>query len=136
MLTPMHVVMETLVELQKVEFGPDAESSTAKAAIEKLRAQVPPQIIGHYDRLRARGKKGLALVRDNKVCTECHVGIPVGTYLVVLKGLDLQLCGNCGRYLYVIAPPPGPDPDAGPAPELPKPKRGRKPKKKLEENAG
>ena len=128
----MHAVMEALVELQKVEFGPAPESSTAKAAAEKLRAKVPPQILGHYDRLRARGKKGLALVRDNKVCAECHVGIPIGTVITVMKGLDLQLCGNCGRYLFVEDKPVEPPPP--PAAEVPKAKRGRKPKKKPEEN--
>ena len=132
----MHVVMQVLAELQKIEFGRDSGSSTCKAAAEKLRAQVPPQILGHYDRLRARGKKGLALVRENKVCAECHVGIPIGTFLTIVKGDDIQLCGNCGRYLYVeekpVEPPPAP-PKVEPA--APKAKRGRKPKKKPEDNA-
>ena len=135
MFSPMHVVMEVLVALQKVEFGPSPESVTAKAEIEKLRGQVPPPILGHYDRLHVRGKKALALVRENRVCGECHVAIPVGTYLTVLKGLDLQLCGNCGRYLYTETPPAAPAPDAASVPAPPKAKRGRKPKKKTEENA-
>ena len=124
--------MEALVELQKVEFGPNPESSTAKAAAEKLRAKVPLQILGHYDRLRARGKKGLALIRDKKGCGECHVGIPIGTVITVMKGLDLQLCGNCGRYLYVEDQPVVPEPP--PAPVVAKAKRGRKPKQKPPED--
>lgn len=132
----MHVVMHALVELQKLEFGPDPDSSFSKAEAEKLRLQVPPQILGHYDRLRARGKKGLALVRDNKVCAECHMGIPIGTVITIMKGIDIQLCGNCGRYLYVEEKPPIPAPQPamdGAAPV--KSRRGRKPKKKLEEGA-
>jgi predicted nucleic acid-binding Zn-ribbon protein len=123
----MHVVMHTLVELQKLEFGSNLESPSVKAAAEKLRSKVPPQILGHYDRLRAQRKKGLALVRDSKVCSECHMQIPIGTVITIMKGEDIQLCGNCGRYLYVEdkavepAPPPSPAPAA-------KAKRGRRPK--------
>jgi hypothetical protein len=128
--------MQVLVELQTIEFGPDSESPSCKAAAEKLRAQVPPQVLGHYDRLRARGKKGLALVRENKVCAECHVGIPIGTFITIMKGDDIQLCGNCGRYLFVqdkpVEPPPSAPAKAGLA--TPKAKRGRKPTKKPEEN--
>lgn len=124
--------MEALVELQKLEFGPHFESSAVKAQAEALRAKVPPQILGHYDRLRARGKKGLTLVR-NQVCTECHVSIPIGTVITVMNGLDIQLCGNCGRYLFVEDKPVEPAPPAPPAPA--KAKRGRKPKVKPAETA-
>jgi hypothetical protein len=133
----MHVVMQALLELQTLEFGPDSDSTTVTAAAAKLRAKVPPQILGHYDRLRARGKKGLALVRENKVCVECHMQVPIGTVITIMKGEDIQLCGNCGRYLYVEDKPVAP---AGPPPAIPaagaaaKPKRGRKPKKKPEDN--
>lgn len=125
----MHAVMVALVELQKLEFGAPSDSPETKAAVDNLRTQVPLQILSHYDRLRARGKKGLSLVRDNKVCTECHMQVPLGTVITVMKGLDIQLCGNCGRYLYVEEKPVEPE-----APPAPKAKRGRKPRKKIEEN--
>ncbi len=132
----MHVVMQTLLDLQKLEFGPDPDSATVTAAAEKLRAKVPPQILGHYDRLRARGKKGLALVRENKVCAECHMQVPLGTVITIMKGEDIQLCGNCGRYLFVEEKPVAAAAPAAPSTPAPaqeaaaKPKRGRKPKKK------
>lgn len=123
--------MEALVQLQKLEFGADCESPSAKDTIEKLRSQVPYQILGHYDRLRARGKKGIALVR-NLVCCECHMAVPLGTVQTVMKGLDIQLCGQCGRYLYVL-------PEAAPVEETvkpaPKPKRVRVVKAKAPERA-
>jgi predicted nucleic acid-binding Zn-ribbon protein len=132
----MHAVMLALIELQKLEFGPDAESTATKSAAEKLRGKVPPQILGHYDRLRARGRKGLALVRDNKVCAECHLQVPIGTVVTIMKGDDIQLCGSCGRYLFVeekaAETAPAPLPAAAPAPKA---KRGRKPKKKAEDHA-
>jgi hypothetical protein len=134
----MHGVMLDMMELQKLEFGPDSSSAAAKAAAEKLRAKVPPQVLGHYDRLRARGKKGLALVRENNVCAECHVQVPLGTVITLMKGADIQLCGNCGRYLYVlekpVEPPAPPAPKPAPA-ATPKPKRGRKPKRSDEHAA-
>ncbi len=123
----MHVIMHALVDLQKVEFGPSPESPAAKAAAATLRASIPPQVLGHYDRLRARGKKGLAVVRDHKVCSECHMQVPIGTVITIMKGEDVQLCGNCGRYLYIDEPAAELAPastDSRPA----KAKRGRKPK--------
>ena len=57
-------------------------------------------IIGHYDRLRVRGKKGVALVR-NQVCTGCHMHVPIGQITVLMRGEDVQLCESCGRYLYL-----------------------------------
>lgn len=131
----MHVIMDALVQIQKLEHGPDSESAETVAALEKLRSQVPPQILGHYDRLRARGKKGLALVRNNKVCAECNMQVPIGTVITIIKGADIQLCGNCGRYLFVeatAAEPAPATPESSPA----KPKRGRKPRKKAEGDAG
>jgi hypothetical protein len=132
----MHVVMQALLELQKLEFGPDSDSTTVTAASEKLRAKVPPQVLGHYDRLRARGKKGVALVRENNVCAECHMQVPVGTVITIMKGEDIQLCGNCGRYLFVEDKPVAPAAPVAPPAEPPaqadaaRPKRGRKPRKK------
>ena len=129
----MHVVMQALLELQNLEFGHDSDSTTVTAAAAKLRAKIPPQVLGHYDRLRARGKKGLALVRENKVCVECHMQVPIGTVITIMKGEDIQLCGNCGRYLYVEDKPVAPASPPTPAPaaaETARPKRGRKPRKK------
>ncbi len=125
----MHAVMHALLELQQLDFGSDLDSPAVKSAVEKLRAKIPPQIMGHYDRLRARGKKGLALVRDNKVCSECHMQVPIGTVITIMKGEDIQLCGNCGRYLYVVDKPvEAAAPEAPAPPSPPKAKRGRRPK--------
>jgi predicted nucleic acid-binding Zn-ribbon protein len=66
----------------------------------ELRAAVPAPILAHYDRLVARGKKGVAVVR-NQVCTGCHMRLPIGTINTLLQRQDLQLCDSCGRYLYI-----------------------------------
>ena len=95
----MNAVLLNLLKLQALEFGEVAgkniESQTAA-----LRGQIPPPILGHYDRLRARDKKGVALVR-NQVCTGCHMLQPIGTITVIMRGEDVRLCDSCGRYLYL-----------------------------------
>ncbi len=66
-------------------------------------ANIPQPILGHYDRLRVRGKKGLAVVR-NQVCTGCHMRVPIGQITVLMRGEDVQLCESCGRYLCLPDP--------------------------------
>lgn len=100
----MNDLLQTLLKIQALDFG---ETSSKKAATEKadLRALVPPPVLGHYDRLVARGKKGVAIVR-NQVCTGCHMRLPIGTINTLMHGLDIQLCDSCGRYLALVEPVP------------------------------
>ncbi len=74
-----------------------------KETVAELREKIPAQILGHYDRLVARGKKGVAVVRD-QVCTGCHMRLPIGTITTLMRGDDIQLCDSCGRYLYLPDP--------------------------------
>jgi len=91
--------MQNLLQLQSLDSG-ESQEKNAGDIIAGLRGAIPPPILAHYDRLHARGKKGLAVVR-NQVCAECHMGIPLGTIMTIRHGADLQLCGNCGRCLYL-----------------------------------
>ncbi len=107
----MNELMRTMLELQTLDFGDTQDSKTAELSA-ALREKIPAQVLGHYDRLRVRGKKGLAIVR-NKVCTGCHMGLTLGTMMTLRHGLDLQLCDGCGRYLYLPAEPAAaPEPPA------------------------
>ncbi|MEI7730452.1 MAG: C4-type zinc ribbon domain-containing protein [Verrucomicrobiota bacterium] len=124
-LQQLHTLEDEIAELKpKQEPKPEL-----KAQIEALRAKILPVIIGHHDRMRLRGKRSIAEVR-NGVCAGCHTSIPVGTVNIVRRGEDIQLCATCGRYLYLPAPPPAGAPPAVEAPQLDteKPKRGRKKK--------
>ena len=116
-------LLQNLLKLQTLDFE-ETDEKDAEAAIAALRAKIPAQILGHYDRLVVRGKKSVALVRG-QVCTGCHMTVPLGTIMTLKRGDDIQLCENCGRYLYL--------PEAGPAPVEPtveiKPKKARKSKK-------
>jgi len=104
-IIPLHMnnLINSLSKLQSLEFdgqaGPDREKQIAG-----LRAKIPAPILGHYDRLVARGKKGVAVVQK-QVCTACHMRVPRGVVLTLMHGDDVQLCENCGRYLYLSEQP-------------------------------
>ena len=98
----MNSVLQDLFKLQTLDFGETGGKQTEAQATE-LRGKIPQPIIAHYDRLRVRGKKGVAVVR-NQVCTGCHMHIPIGQINVLMRGEDIQLCETCGRYLYLPDP--------------------------------
>ena len=93
----MNELLQSLIELQTIEFGTTRDKNTETTKAE-LRAKIPSQILAHYDRLVARGKKGVAIVRD-QVCTACHMRLPIGVIMTLMHGNDIQLCESCGRYL-------------------------------------
>ena len=94
---PMKNIIENLLALQTFELSGTTGGKTEKQRAE-LRAKIPAPILGHYDRLRARGKKGVTVIR-NQVCSGCHVGVPRNTVLTLMQGADIQLCESCGCYL-------------------------------------
>ncbi len=98
----MNELLQNLLKLQALEFNETTEKDPA-ARIEELRKLVPLPILGHFDRLIARGKKGVAVVR-NQVCAGCHMKLPIGTINTLMQGQDIQLCDSCGRYLYLPDP--------------------------------
>ena len=98
--------MSDLLSLQALELGPKPLSPEQSETVQKLRAQVPAPVLGHFDRLLARGKKGVAYAR-NGTCSECHLRLPSGTAATVSDENEIHLCDHCGRYLYfeLCAPP-------------------------------
>ena len=94
--------MQNLLKLQALDFG-EAKAKNVEAQTAALRGNIPQPIIGHYERLRVRGKKGVAVVR-NQVCSGCHMHVPIGQITVLMRGEDVQLCETCGRYLYLPDP--------------------------------
>lgn len=114
----MNILMQDLLELQALEFDQTLVPETEER-IAALRAKIPSAILGHYDRLGDRGRKGVALVHNN-VCTGCHMCVPLGTILELKRGEDVRLCDNCGRYLYVEDTVSNPHP---PAPKKPAKRR-------------
>jgi predicted nucleic acid-binding Zn-ribbon protein len=92
-------LMKHMFELQTLEFEETIQPNTEKR-IAGLRAKIPAPVLAHYDRLCARGKKGVALLR-HQTCTGCHMSVPRGVILELNRGEDVRCCDNCGRYLYL-----------------------------------
>ena len=90
-------VIELLYQLQEIELGEDAASPKNQKASAELRAKLPPNILGHYDRLMKRGKKGVSIVSGTN-CPECHMTLPTGTRAQLMRGEDIVLCDTCARY--------------------------------------
>ena len=105
----MNELITNIWKLQSLELATTTDDSSVQIA--GLRAKIPAQVLGHYDRLRARGKKGVAVVR-NQVCTACHMQVPLGAIMTLMRGMDIQLCECCGRYLYLPEPAALPTPPA------------------------
>ena len=97
----MKELLQNLIQLQSLESA-GVKDKKVEASLAELRAKIPPQILAHYDRLVARGKKGLAAVRG-QVCSGCHMQVPLGVVMTLKHGEDIQLCESCGRYLYPAA---------------------------------
>jgi len=93
--------MRNLFELQALEFDTTVKPETEER-ITHLRAKIPKPILSHYDRLGDKGKKGVALLR-NQTCTGCHMRVPLGVVMELKRGEDVRLCDNCQRYLYLPA---------------------------------
>lgn len=113
----MKRILQDLYRLQTLDLrAPTGDRSEA----DNLRLGIPQGMLTNYDRARARGKKGIAILR-NHVCTNCRMQSPVAV-TAALKGGAIQTCGNCGLYLCL-------DPDepvlaaTTEAPALPKPRK-------------
>ena len=117
----MNTILQPLLKLQTIEFGPHANSA-AQTEAAALRAVIPQTILTHYERFRARGKKGIALV-TNQVCTGCHMSVTIAKITTLMRGEDVQLCDSCGRYLCL---PTSPAADIVPAVKAPAKSRKRR----------
>ena len=115
-LNSMNIVIQKLYKLQQIEMGPNPETPENQEIIKKLREEIPIQIIGHYDRLRAKGKEGVARVR-NGVCMGCKMRLTVADYHAVKSGDDISVCQTCARYLIYLPEDEEENQSAIPAPE-------------------
>ncbi len=96
----MKHIMENLRALQEIQLQHHAPSPEDKRAILGLREGVPTAILARFDRLIARGKKGVAIAR-NGACGECHLRVPLGALASLAYTNEVHVCDNCGRYLYL-----------------------------------
>jgi hypothetical protein len=101
----MKNIMENLFALQTLQLQSGANKRNRPGAIEASRKNIPGVVLTHYDRLLARGKKGVAIVR-NGVCSECHISVAIGPLADLAHKGGAPVCGNCGRYLFLPANEP------------------------------
>jgi hypothetical protein len=80
-----------------------------RLAVERARQGLPTALLGHHDRMIARGKRSLATVR-NGVCGACHIRLPIGHRRGAVPGGDLDVCDNCGVFIEWEVPAPVPPP--------------------------
>ena len=113
----MSGILQNLYKLQTLDI---AGLTSSDPRVAGLRADIPEGVLTNYDRARARGKKGIALV-FNHVCTNCRMHVSVAVTALQTAGI-LQVCGNCGLYLCI--------PERGKPPFTPPP-RSRKSKRSL-----
>lgn len=104
-------VIERLREVIALECKVDALNdngvAVGKALAQEMaeaRSLIPTAILGHHDRMRARGKRSVAPVR-NGVCGACHLRLPISHAISMNPTHDLEVCDNCGVFLYVEATP-------------------------------
>lgn len=67
---------------------------------EGLRKRIPSSVLVRFDQMLSRGKRPVAIVRRG-VCTECHLRVTKADLMALVSMDEPQLCGNCGRYLYL-----------------------------------
>lgn len=119
----MNAIMLKLLKLQSLEFDRQPSAAEEKE-IEQLRTEVPEPILGHYSRLIARGKKGVAVIR-NQVCSGCQMRLPIGVITTLMRNEDIQLCDSCGRYLYLPDTPEETNPTAEAKPKKTKKRKAK-----------
>lgn len=95
--------IRALIRLNQLE-GPDQEAwalQLTKAEFQRAREQarkgVPTYVLGHHDRLIARNKRSVAVVRHG-VCSACHMKLPSG-HRRRSRAKDLDVCDHCGVFL-------------------------------------
>ncbi len=96
----MRQIMKNMLALQKLQLQTKPLSLESERAILALREHVPEPTLHHFDRLIARGKRGVAIVH-NGTCGQCHLRLPSGTMAALIWAKEIQRCDNCGRYLHL-----------------------------------
>jgi predicted nucleic acid-binding Zn-ribbon protein len=118
----MRQIMAKLFSLQKLQLRETSLSLQDESEILHLRDTLPASLLVQFDRFIARGKKAVALAPEG-VCSECHLHITPAKLAALIRGLEAQVCDNCGRYVYLPDSKAGwPNRAAAANPRLPKPK--------------
>ncbi len=78
-----------------------ADLETARRQRETMAADVAPELLRRYERLRSRkGGVAVALV-SGSICGACHMTVPEALLTAAEESDDVHTCEDCGRILYV-----------------------------------
>ncbi len=97
-------ILDALRQLNDLEVPPLAPWAAALSPGERnlcaaqAREGIPTAILGHHDRMAARGKRSLAKVQ-NGVCGACHLRLPTGHRSHQTEFEEMDVCDNCGVFL-------------------------------------
>lgn len=111
----MKTILQDLYRLQTLDIQ---GLPTQKLEAKNLRAGIPAGMLTNYDRARARGRKGIAILRD-RVCTNCRMQSPIAVAVNLAAGA-VEVCGNCGLFLCL-----DPNRPISPRPEATQPAKPR-----------
>jgi predicted nucleic acid-binding Zn-ribbon protein len=96
-------IIQALKELQLIARASKSNRPVATALLTPrqvaLRAQVPTAILGHFDRMLAIGRSGVAPLRSG-VCGGCHIRIPRAHIAGMRASHELDVCDQCGTFIY------------------------------------
>jgi len=108
-MSNVHLITAALRKLCELELYPTrhAEEFTPKELryyIADLRKRIPSSILGHHDRKIQRKRPSIVPVQ-NGICSACHLRLPVGHLAKLQHKNDLEVCDNCGTFIYSIDKP-------------------------------
>ncbi len=96
----MNEIVETLWELQQLQFRDGKVAADGDRKIESLRRQIPDTVLAVFDRWLRRGKQPVSSV-SHGACNGCHLQLPVASLGALAFGHGLEVCSHCGRFLYL-----------------------------------
>ena len=83
----------------------EARDSELTGEIERLRnlrkqlgPEVGPDLLNRYERIAKRRRPAVVLITEER-CGGCLVGIPPQSFIEILRGKEIVICGNCNRIL-------------------------------------
>lgn len=96
-MTEVHDILNILSELQELE--DPSKQPVPPEALAALKERLPPSVLAHHERCRARRRKSVVLMGGSGVCGGCHMRGSRGLLSALRRGNEIQVCEHCGRYL-------------------------------------
>jgi len=83
---------------------------------DKLAALVKPDVLKRYGAIRMRRGLAVVSVKDG-TCQGCNMNIPPQLYIVLQRGVSIEICPSCSRIIYWEELMKDPAPAAGAGPD-------------------